>query len=353
MAVWHYRRGQRQAIAAARGSGSPTRIALVGCGAIAKSGHFPALRALGIEPALVVDTDPSRLQSMRRVCGDVETALTLDSRWDDFDAAIVAVPPSAHALVCETLLAAGKHVLVEKPIATDTSAARRILAARTDSAGSVYVAHMRRFLAVNQWVRRVIASGELGSILSVVAEEGVVYAWEGATADHFRPETSGGGVLLDIGVHTLDVLTWWLGSLELTRYRDDNLGGVEANAVLSLSAPRCERVELELSRSRNLRNSVRLRAERGDIELSLHANRVITRPRLPRSLRPPGTPQSFEDLFIAQIAAWLHAIGGSETELASAAEAAAVIELIEACYDGRADMPRPWSTTGRHEAANV
>jgi predicted dehydrogenase len=353
MAAWHHRPRLRRSNRAARGSRTSPRIALVGCGAIAEKGHLPALVRLGVAPTLLVDNDESRLRTMSRLCGSVPTATTLDGRWDEFDAGIVAAPPSAHAVLCEALLAAGKHVLVEKPMASDAYAARRIVAAASGGSASLHVAHMRRFLDINRWVRRVLDSGVLGSVWSVVAEEGAVYSWEGATAAHFRPESAGGGVLLDAGVHTLDILRWWLGPLELTQYRDDNLGGVEANAALSLSSACCERVELELSRSRRLSNSVRLRTDRGDLVVGLHANHVVMPFRLPRSLQPPGTPQTFEDLFAAQTEAWIGALSGEETDLVGAADGAAVMELIQASYIAREQLTLPWTTSDRDEAEAV
>lgn len=345
-------REQKQAFVSQPDAPAP-RIALIGCGAIAAQGHLPALKRLGLRPTLLVDTDQGRLDAMSSLCGNPVTTTQLDAAWERFDAAIVAAPPSAHATLCEALLAAGKHVLVEKPLAIDAPAARRIVKAQKDSGGSVFVAHMRRFLAVNQWVRDLVISGELGAIVSVTAEEGTVYCWEGATAGHFRPETAGGGVLVDIGVHTLDILSWWLGSLELKRYADDNLGGVEANATMTLSSDCCRNIALDLSRTRTLRNSVRIHAEKVDLEVDLHTNHVATQARLPRRSQLPRVTQTFEDLFAAQLAAWLRALRGERTALVETADAAAVMELVGACYAEREEIVWPWARKGRQEVARV
>src|SRR5262249_51451406 len=93
------------------------RIALVGCGAIAKSLHLPVLAGHeGITLVALVDRDVARAGDLARgygVSAVLPSIKALDAR--SFDAAIVATPPQHHAPATIDLLRRGLHVLVEKP----------------------------------------------------------------------------------------------------------------------------------------------------------------------------------------------------------------------------------------------
>src|SRR5262249_41225434 len=107
--------------------------------------------------------------------------------------------------------------------------------------------------------------------ISVDIEEGGEYSWQLATMSVLTRDGGGGGVLIDLGSHLIDQLLFVLpGAIRLTRYADDARGGI---------ATRCQaRVEdpshlgpvpgrLELSRTRQLRGTIRVTCERGTLEL--------------------------------------------------------------------------------------
>src|SRR6266536_3703994 len=99
---------------------------------------------------------------------------------------------------------------------------------------------------------------------------GFVYNWPVASGFFFSKEQAGGGVLVDTGSHMLDLLLWWLGDvIDVVEYRDDSLGGVEAECWLSLvlqtpTGP--VQGNIILSRLRKLRNTARIVGERFTIE---------------------------------------------------------------------------------------
>ncbi len=317
-------------------------MAIVGCGAVAEQAHLPALRRLGSAPALLVDHDRSRLPALATRWRAPAVSAATD-HLEEFDAALVAVPHQLHAEVCSELLAANKHVLVEKPLCTTAAEAQQLVEADAQSDATLSVAHNRRFLAVNGWVRRLLASGALGELRSISIEEGVIDTWDATTDAHLRRESAGGGVLLGTGVHVLDTLRWWLGDLSLVRYEDDAAGGVEANARADMLTNAATPVSLELSRVRELRNRARLEFAVGPVEVSLHQNVVIATPRLERKLRTRLAPQSFEDLFVAQWEGWFLKMEGADTSIATAREAAATIALVDGCYRDRRPLRLPWS----------
>src|SRR5690606_3418641 len=98
---------------------------------------------------------------------------------DAFDAAVVVVPHTAHAGTARALLAAGKHVLLEKPMTTSVEDARQLAALAADpSAPLLVMAHPRRLFPAYAWVKRLIEGGELGEVVRVDWAEGHPYAWE-------------------------------------------------------------------------------------------------------------------------------------------------------------------------------
>src|SRR5215471_1834269 len=94
------------------------RLAIIGCGAVVELRHAPALRALGWVPTVLVDPSAARRRSVAAIlrASPIEAERVRDV-FDRFDAAIVSVPHVLHEVLCLELLNAGKHVLVEKPMA--------------------------------------------------------------------------------------------------------------------------------------------------------------------------------------------------------------------------------------------
>ncbi len=326
---------------------SELRVAIVGCGAVVDLCYLPALRRLRLAPAVWIDRQRPRAE---RFAAELGGAVADDAiaALDDFDAAILALPHHLHAPVGGALLQAGKHVLLEKPMATSAAACEELLAAAAGSGAVLAVGHVRRFVPANQWVKAALTAGRLGALQTVDAREGTVFGWP-ATSDFFwRRETAGGGVLTDTGAHLLDLLLWWLGRPETLSYQDDAMGGVEADALAAWRLAGHIEVTCELSRTRELRNTVVLRGEAGSIEVGCHSGQVTASPpwllegtcgelRGDRLPRPDLTA-----LFSAQLTNWLDAIAGRQALHCPPAEAAEAVAMIEACYQVRRPWILPW-----------
>jgi len=99
-----------------------------------------------------------------------------------------------------------------------------------DKAGCLLaVGHFRRFFPSTKMVKEILDAALLGAVRSFRFLDGEIYNWPARTASPFDRAEAGGGVLIDIGAHTLDLLLWWLGNEAEVLYQDDALGGVEAN----------------------------------------------------------------------------------------------------------------------------
>ncbi len=162
----------------------------------------------------VCDVDPARVQ----VVGD-EFSVPEAGRYTDYhkmladaqlDLVSIALPNYLHAEVTLAALQAGVNVICEKPMAPTVALAEAMIAAAQKADRKLVMCYNYRFRPDVQWMQRVISSGQLGDIHHVNAtwrrETGIPGSgWFG------RKEMSGGGALIDLGVHVLDLTLWFLG----------------------------------------------------------------------------------------------------------------------------------------------
>jgi predicted dehydrogenase len=127
----------------------------------------------------------------------------------DVDAAVVATPNALHGPQSVALLRAGKHVIVEKPMATSVAECDEMIDASRASGAFLMVAHCWRFRDEVRAMRERVASGELGEVVKTRGY-GAHATWgpEGWFVD---PALAGGGALVDMGVHAIDTARFLLG----------------------------------------------------------------------------------------------------------------------------------------------
>ncbi|MEK8129312.1 Gfo/Idh/MocA family oxidoreductase [Paenibacillus filicis] len=128
------------------------------------------------------------------------------------DAVIIGVPNQFHAQLAVAALEAGKHVLVEKPMALNGQAARQIWEASQRSDRKLMVAHQMRWEAVPMMIRQQVERGELGRIYTAKTGWFRRKGIPGWGTWFTRMDQSGGGPLIDIGVHMLDLALFLMGN---------------------------------------------------------------------------------------------------------------------------------------------
>jgi predicted dehydrogenase/nucleoside-diphosphate-sugar epimerase len=347
---------------------APLRVAVIGCGAMARDFHLPVLAGHDqIRVAALVDRDTERARQLGHDYG-IATVLDDSTKLDrqTIDAALVVTPPFHHAPCALDLVRRGIHVLVEKPMAL-TSAEAEAMVRAADEAGVVLaVGHHRRLYHSTRMLRALLESQYLCRPLSFDVEEGGTYSWPLASMANLRKDQGGGGVLFDIGSHLLDQLLFCFpGSAEVLEYRDNALGGIETDceATLRLSQQE-ETVEgrLELSRTRSLRNSLRIDCEHGTIELHLGDRyRLVLQPRDLSLVDPlPGSAQPYRQwlawdgvtetvgrgAYRLEMDDWLGAIQTGRPPLLAGKSAVAVVRLMEDCYRCAGRLEEPWVHVG-------
>jgi predicted dehydrogenase len=196
-----------------------TGVVLVGAGFVAAA-HAGAIAASRRAKLVgIVDTDAARATAFARAQGGIRHGGDLVEAlgWPEVDAAIVCTPNNTHAAIGATVAAAGKHLLVEKPLATTVADARR-LAERFAAAGLVLAAaHTHRAYDYGRTVKRAITAGAIGRPVLVRLAFLGGWIWPDWNAWVLDPRRSGGHALHN-GVHLLDLATWWLDGEPTTVY---------------------------------------------------------------------------------------------------------------------------------------
>ncbi|HEV8629934.1 MAG TPA: Gfo/Idh/MocA family oxidoreductase [Thermoanaerobaculia bacterium] len=328
----------------------PLRIAVVGCGAIAELQHLPALAASRQARAVaLVDRELARAQALARRWRVPRAAADVAEVADDIDAAILALPNHLHAPVAIDLLRRGIHVLVEKPMAPTVADCDAMIAAAAGSGAVLAVGLEFRFFDSTDLVRELLGAGLVGPLAGFELRQGVIPRWPFASDFVLRKETAGGGVLADFGVHVLDLLLCWLGDWRAVECADDARGGLEADAELALTMASGVGGTVEVSRTRNLRNTCRFAGERGVLEVGVWDPDPEVVLRLPAGdtvlagrARRGGRALTFRDAFCRQLDDFVGAVRDGREPRVPGREGRRTIALVEACYARRRPLALPW-----------
>lgn len=189
------------------------RVGVIGCGGIARRRHIPAFAAQpDVEIVGICDVDENCTRQVSEnfdiphVFGNYEDLLALDG----LDAVTICTPNFMHEPPTVAALEAGKHVLVEKPIARNAPEAQKMVDAANKSGKKFMVAQVWRFRPDSQALKRFVDAGKMGEMyyarVHALRRRGIP-PW-GVFIDK---DKQGGGPLIDIGVHILDCAMWILG----------------------------------------------------------------------------------------------------------------------------------------------
>lgn len=188
-------------------------IGIIGAGGISEA-HLEAIRE---EPRaeVVAIADISAEVASKRAARHTIPQVYEDFRellrQPDIDAVIVCVPNYLHAEAAKLALASGKHVLCEKPMAMNVRQAEEMIEAADRSGKVLMVAQNNRFRSDAMYVKGLVDEGRLGQIYHAktgwVRRNGI----PGWGSWFTQKELAGGGPLIDIGVHMLDLTLWLLG----------------------------------------------------------------------------------------------------------------------------------------------
>lgn len=187
------------------------RVGVAGAGFIATP-HVnayaaqPGVRVVGVADAVMSKAERLASQVDASACASFDELLDLE-----LDVVSICTPPTTHASLCVQALEAGLHVLCEKPIARGLADARRIVAAAQSATGILMVGHVSRYEPDHRTAKQAIDDGLLGEVRMMSHSLTTsMPAWsQGGWLSDFEQS---GGPLVDLGIHSLDFLTWCAGS---------------------------------------------------------------------------------------------------------------------------------------------
>lgn len=235
------------------------RLGLAGCGTIARQVHLPLLqRRRDVQLVAIADSDRDVLAEAARRHGGARPYRTIENMVSEaeLDAVVIALPPALHASAARTAFDAGLHVYLEKPLAPTLEEGRAIVRAWQLSGRVGVVGFNCRANPLHLRLRDLMRAGRAGTVVYVQTFL--------ATAARSHPSwkgqrETGGGVLLDLGVHHIDLIRFLTGR-EITGVRASVLsraseqdtalvelqleGGIAGHAFFSLAAAEGDHVEV-------------------------------------------------------------------------------------------------------------
>ena len=322
------------------------KVCLIGAGAIAQQAYLPLLReSQEMNLTAIVETDNritadlAKKWTLKYIGPDLNTAL------EQVEAVIICLPNNFHYPIAKRCLEKGKHVLCEKPITIDVRDAEALLHMAEARSLTLTVAHVRRFFPAVKKIKEIITTGTLGALTGFDFREGTVFSWPTVTGFVFDKEKAGGGVLMDIGVHLLDLLFWWIDDeVALFQYADDNLGGLEATAEIQMTFRRGVTGHVKLTRLAVLNNFYTFYFEKGVLSWNpFTPRRIYIRKDSNQTVSmktEKGAP--VRDLLLDFSAA----IRDKRPPFIRGEEAIQALRFIEACYAARQAIPMIWLKGG-------
>lgn len=189
------------------------RVALVGAGGMAAHYRSVYAKLPGVQWILAVDVNEKELAACRALGAQRTSSNFSDALAADIDMVDISTPNHLHLEQAVAALAAGKHVLLQKPMANTLAAADQILAAAATAKGRLGM-YMSSYNNPLVWeVKRLVSGGHLGQIQSVRARDahrGGLRAQPAATNWRGSRDQTGGGSFIQLSVHAINLMQWWL-----------------------------------------------------------------------------------------------------------------------------------------------
>ena len=194
------------------------KIGIIGCGGIANGKHMPSLKKIkNVQMVAFCDIIEERAVKAAEEYG-VEGAKVYTDYKEllkdrDIEVIQVCTPNRSHAFISIDAMEAGKHVMCEKPMAINSAEAKRMLDAAKATGKKLTIGYQSRFRPDSMYLKKACEAGELGDIYYARAQavrRRAVPTW-GVFLNEYE---QGGGPLIDIGTHALDLTLWMMDNYE-------------------------------------------------------------------------------------------------------------------------------------------
>ncbi len=327
----------------------PVRLGLIGAGAIAQS-WSQAVDSLPEMCQLVAIADqiPEKSEELARKHpgAQVFSSCTQMRLEADLDGVIICTPPLFHPEQACEMLNHGVHVLCEKPLAITVSEAERMAAAARTAERVFTMASKFRFVPDVIRAREILGSGAIGDV--VLFENQFAGKVDMKLRWNSNPEISGGGVLIDNGTHSLDIMRYFLGPVEdITVVEGKRVQKLPVEDTVHIFARSMSGTlgSIDLSWSLNKASPwfINLHGTEGGIQIGWKQS--VQRLQGQTDWEPFGTGYDKNVAFCGQLKNFLNAIRGREPVVVSPAEGIGSVAAVTAAYDAMRRVE--WMPVGR------
>ena len=190
------------------------KVAVIGCGTIANSAHIPSyMNCPDAEIKYFCDIIPERATAAVEKYGCGTAVVDYHDILNDPEITAVSVctPNKVHSTISIDFLKAGKHVLCEKPAAINLEEALKMQKAQHETGLTLNIGVVNRFNAPVNLIKQYIEEGKLGEVYHVYASFRTHRSIPGLGGDFTTKAVAGGGVLIDWGVHFIDIVMYCTG----------------------------------------------------------------------------------------------------------------------------------------------
>jgi predicted dehydrogenase len=249
------------------------------------------------------------------------------------DAVIICTPPASHPEIALFFMERGVHLLCEKPLSIDSASARRMLEAAQQHGVVFTMASKFRYVADVIKAKAIVESGILGDI--VLFENAFTARIDMSKRWNSRPALSGGGVLIDNGTHSLDIMRYFLGPLSDVQVIEGKRSqGMEVEETVRIFARSASGVmasaDLSWSINKELDSYINIYGSHGTIQVGWRESRYHQAGN--RDWVVFGKGYDKVQAFRSQLQNFAGAIRGDEKLLITAADGLASVEVVEAAY---------------------
>ncbi len=191
------------------------KIGLVGAGGIATVAHMPAWSRMDdVEVVAICDIQVEKARKMAEKYGVAQVFQHYSDMLDlpELDVIDICTPNYLHSIIAVEALEKGKHVFCEKPDAISAAEAERMKAAAEKSGKTLMVMRNNRYRGISSYLKQYIADGRMGDIYAARCGWQRRRGIPGKGGWFTTREQSGGGPLIDLGVHMIDLVIWLMGN---------------------------------------------------------------------------------------------------------------------------------------------
>jgi predicted dehydrogenase len=322
----------------------PTAFAIIGCGLVGRK------RLASLQPGQLVvtcDLDKRRAQALVDIAGSGKVITKVEEAVShpEVDAVVVSTPNGSLARVASLAIRSGKHVLVEKPAAISVREITELIELARHSSSCVRVGYNHRYHPALQKARKLVDAGAIGPLMFIRGRYG--HGGRPGYESEWRadPAISGGGELIDQGVHVIDLSSWFLGEFSCVKGHAETYFWdmpVEDNAFLSLQTAAGQTAWLHVSCTEWKNTfSLEIYGNAGKLHIEglggSYGVERLTYYRMRSELGPPDTTiwefPGADSSWDLEMKAFLEDIKLGRTPVPGLREAAITLQVVERFYE--------------------